>query len=351
MLYMVFSGLLCGAFLGFVLQRGRFCLTGGFRDMFIARDNRIFTALLIAISIQSIGVYALIAFGLVQFSAGAFPWLATAFGSFAFGIGIVLAGGCATGTWYRAAEGLIGSWIALFAYMVMSAVMRSSHFAGFNKEMKAFQTPSNSIGDTFGLPVWPFIGLLVAATLFLVVRELRKPKLAVATLPARKTGIAHVLFEKRWHPFTTAGLIGVIAMLAWPLSEATGRMAGLGITTPTANILQFLVTGDYAFVNWGVFLVLGIFIGSYIAARGSREYRLRSADVPTTVRSVGGGLLMGFGASLAGGCTIGNSLVMTAMMTWQGWTALLFTIIGVWFASYFLYVRRPAKPALAVQTA
>jgi len=351
MLYMIISGLLCGAFLGFVLQRGRFCLTGGFRDMFIARDNRIFIALLIAICIQSIGVYALISLGLVQFSAGAFPWLATAFGSFVFGIGIVLAGGCATGTWYRAAEGLIGSWIALFAYMVMSAVMRSSHFAGFNKEIKAYQTSSNSIGETFGLPVWPLIGLLVVITVFLSVHELRKPKLAVAVLPARRTGLAHILFEKRWHPFITAGLIGVIAMLAWPLSEATGRMAGLGITTPTANILQFLVTGDYAFVNWGVFLVLGIFLGSYLAARGSQEYRLRAADSATTVRSVGGGLLMGFGASLAGGCTIGNSLVMTAMMTWQGWVALLFTVIGVWFASYFLYVRRPEKASLVAKIA
>lgn len=350
MLQMITTGLLTGALLGFVLQRGRFCLTGGFRDMFIAKDNRIFTALLIAISIQSIGVYALISFGLVQFNPGTFSWLATAFGSFLFGIGIVLAGGCATGTWYRAAEGLIGSWIALFTYMVASAVMRSSLFTGFNKEIKAFQLPNNSIGDTFGLPVWPFVGLLVVVTLLFVARELRKPKLAVATLPARKTGIAHVLFEKRWHPFVTASLIGVIAMLAWPLSEATGRMAGLGITTPTANILQFLVTGDYAFVNWGIFLVLGIFLGSYFAARGSREYRLRSADVPTTVRSFGGGLLMGFGATLAGGCTIGNSLVMTAMMTWQGWTALLFTIIGVWTASYFLFVRRPIKPALAAQT-
>ncbi len=351
MLQMIISGLLCGALLGFVLQRGRFCLTGGFRDMYIARDNRIFTALLIAISIQSIGVYALIELGLVQFSTGAFPWLATAVGSFVFGIGIVMAGGCATGTWYRAGEGLIGSWIALFTYMVTSAVMRSSHFAVFNKEMKAFQTPSNSIADTFHLPVWPFIAVLVAVTALFTIRELRKPKLAVATLPARKTGIAHVLFEKRWHPFATATLIGLIAMLAWPLSEATGRMSGLGITTPTANILQFLVTGDYAFVNWGVFLVLGIFLGAHIAARGSREFRLRAADTATSVRSFGGGILMGFGASLAGGCSIGNGLVMTAMMTWQGWAALLFMILGVWVASYLIYVRRPARTALVPQTA
>lgn len=42
---------------------------------------------------------------------------------------------------------------------------------------------------------------------------------------------------------------------------------------------------------------------------------------------------MGFGASIAGGCSIGNGLVMTAMMTWQGWIGLVFMILGVWTAS------------------
>lgn len=349
MLHMLISGLFTGALLGFVLQRGRFCLTGGFRDLVISKDSRIFVALLIAISIQSVGVYALIGAGLLEFKAGAFQWVATAFGSFVFGLGIVMAGGCATGTWYRAAEGLIGSWIALFTYMISSAVMRSPLLASFNTEIKSYQTPDNSIAGTFGAPVWLFIGGLTLITLVFVTRELRKPKLTIASLPPRRSGLGHVLFEKRWHPFVTAGLIGLIALIAWPLSEATGRMSGLGITTPSANIVQFLVTGDYAYINWGVFLVLGIFLGSYLAARGSNEFRLRPADGPTAVRSLGGGLLMGFGASLAGGCTIGNSLVMTAMMTWQGWTALVFTILGVFVASYLLYVRRPAKAALVAQ--
>ncbi|MWT91339.1 YeeE/YedE family protein, partial [Escherichia coli] len=83
--------------------------------------------------------------------------------------------------------------------------------------------------------------------------------------------------------FVTAVLIGLIALLAWPLSEATGRMFGLGITSPTANILQFLVAeflvaGDVKYINWGVFLVLGIFVGSFIAAKASREFRVRAAD-------------------------------------------------------------------------
>ncbi|POP50686.1 hypothetical protein CHU32_00565 [Superficieibacter electus] len=351
MLQMILSGLVCGALLGFVMQRGRFCLTGGFRDMYIAKNNRMFYALLIAISVQSVGVFALIQMGVLHYDAGAFPWLGTVIGGFIFGLGIVYAGGCATGTWYRAGEGLIGSWIALFTYMLMSAVMRSAHAAGLNQFLKSQSTAHNSIAETLNISVWPLIALLLVITAWLVVKELRKPKLNVATLPPRRTGLAHLLFEKRWHPFFTATLIGLIALLAWPRSEAAGRMFGLGITSPTANILQFLVAGDSKFLNWGVFLVLGIFLGSFIAAKASREFRVRAADVGTTLRSASGGVLMGVGASMAGGCSIGNGLVMTAMLTWQGWIGLIFMILGVWTASWFLYVRPQRKAKLAAAAA
>lgn len=48
---------------------------------------------------------------------------------------------------------------------------------------------------------------------------------------------------------------------------------------------------------------------------------------------------MGFGASVAGGCSIGNGLVETAIMSWKGWIALFAMILGVWFTSYFIFIR------------
>lgn len=352
MIQMILTGLFCGALLGFVMQRGRFCLTGGFRDMYIAKDNRMFYALLIAIAVQSIGVYTLIQMDVIQFTTGAFPWVAVIIGSFVFGIGIILAGGCATGTWYRAGEGLLGSWIALAGYMLMSTIMKSGPLTPVNESISSVVLPKNSIADTTGISVWVFIAIFAAIVVWIISRELRKPKVVIPSMKPKRTGIAHLLFEKRWHPFFTAMLVGLIAILAWPLSEATGRMSGLGITTPSANILQYLVTGDVSVINWGVFLVLGIFLGSFIAAKGSREFRFRMPDAKTGITSFIGGILMGFGASLAGGCSIGNGLVMTAMMTWQGWVSLVFMILGTWTASYFVFIRPNVKrKAAAAQSA
>lgn len=348
MTYMILTGLICGALLGFVMQRGRFCLTGGFRDMYIAKDNRMFYALLIAIAVQSIGVFLLIDFGVFEYSAGSLPILAVIVGSFIFGIGIILAGGCATGTWYRAGEGLIGSWIALAGYMLMAAIMKTGVLMPLNQEIKSSSVlPSNSIAGTFGVSHWFIIIPFAAIVVFIVYKEMTKPKVSLPRLKSKRTGLAHILFEKRWHPFVTATLIGVIALIAWPLSAATGRVFGLGITTPSANILQYLTTGDNSFLNWGVFLVLGIFIGSFIAAKASNEFRFRMPDVKTGINSFVGGNLMGFGASIAGGCSIGNGLVMTAMMTWQGWLGLAFMILGTWTASYFVFVRPRQKAKAA----
>ena len=344
---MILTGLLCGVLLGFVMQRGRFCLTGGFRDMYIAKDNRMFYALLIAIAVQAVGVYALISAGVFEYSAGSFSPIAVIIGAFIFGIGIILAGGCATGTWYRAGEGLIGSWIALATYMLMAAMMRTGPFAGITAQFTGVQFENNSMAATFNVSPWVLIIPFVVLVATIVYTQLKKPKVKIPSLKPKKTGLAHILFEKRWHPFVTALLIGVIATFAWPLSAATGRIFGLGITTPSANILQFLVTGNVDFINWGMYLVLGVFLGSLFAAKMSGEFRFRMPDVKTGINSAGGGLLMGFGASLAGGCSIGNGLVMTAMMTWSGWVALLFMILGTWTASYFVFVRPQQKARAA----
>ena len=339
MTWMIISGLIVGVLLGFVMQRTRFCLAGGFRDMYVQKSNKMFYALLVAITVQSIGLLILTSFGAIKVPTHTFPVVGTIIGSFIFGIGIVLAGGCATGTWYRAGEGLIGSWVALILYAVTSAITKTGVLLPL---MNVINRPTNvnaSVSHSTGIPNWVLVLILTVITITLVVRTLRKPKVMVPKLKQKHTGIRHYLFERRYHPFVAGIAVGLIALLAWPMSESTGRPYGLGITTPSANLINYLVSGNSKFIDWGVLLVLGIFVGSYIAARGSKEFKWRLPDKKTIRNSAFGGILMGFGASVAGGCSIGNGLVETATMSWQGWIGLGSMIIGVWFMSYFIFVK------------
>ena len=43
---MLLTGLFCGILLGFVMQRGCFCITGAFRDLYVTKNNKMFVALL-----------------------------------------------------------------------------------------------------------------------------------------------------------------------------------------------------------------------------------------------------------------------------------------------------------------
>lgn len=326
---MIISGLIVGVILGFVFQRGRFCVTGAFRDVWLSKSTRWLTAFFLAIAVQAVLVNALIAADVIHPATAQLALAGVAGGSLIFGVGIVLAGGCATGTYYRSGEGLVGSWIALAFYALSAAAFKYGIAGDFTSAVRGNTNEATTIHDSLGISVWPLVGIFVALVGVMLYRQHARRRTPFAQLPAKRSGIAHYLFEKKWTPNTAAVIVGVIAALAYPLSEATGRAAGLGITTPSANIVTYLVTGNTELIDWGMMFVLGLIPGSYIAAKLSGEFKIRVPDARTTVRSIWGGIFMGVGASLAGGCSIGNSLVQTALFSWQGWVAILFTFLGV----------------------
>lgn len=332
---MIITGLIVGLALGFVLQRGRFCVTGAFRDLTLTGNTRWFSALILLIAVHSIGLFLLNALGVITLESSPFPWLAAIIGGLIFGFAIVLAGGCATGTYYRAGEGLVGSWFALIFYALTSAVMKLGPGVSFTEGLRSITVESGTLQASTGLSPWVFVAILSAIAVWVTVHHNRKNTTPLATLPPLKKGLAHLLTEKRWNPFATAVVIGIIATIAWPLSAATGRNSGLGITTPSANLTGYLATGDASLVDWGVMLVIGIIVGSFIAAKASGEFRIRVPDQGTVVKSIVGGVGMGVGAAIAGGCTVGNSMVSTAQFEYQGWVATFFMIVGAGVAAKF----------------
>ena len=337
---MILTGLAVGAALGIVMQRGRFCVTGMLRDIFLQRSWRTFVGLLIVIAVHAVGIAALTSAGVITPTYNNFAPAAVILGGFIFGFGIILSGGCASGTWYRSGEGLVGSWIALATYAISTAAMKDGALSGFSNFMFSWETELTTLPALLGVSIWWFVVPFAVLTAYLVrhfrVLEAKRPKIArLGNQPAWKRPL---------HVYTAGALIGLIGVIAWPLSAAAGRNSGLGITTPTSHTLQYATTGDDSYLNWGVMLVLGILVGSFIAAKASGEFRVRVADATTSVRAVIGGTMMGVGASLAGGCTVGNGMVQTSLFSFQGWIALLFIAIGVGVAAKIFL-----KPAAVAQ--
>ncbi|XKD93402.1 YeeE/YedE thiosulfate transporter family protein [Morganella morganii] len=322
------------------MQRGRFCLAGGLRDIYLFHDIRMMIAILIVISVQSVGLFIFSHYGLVQIPGGSFPWLATLTGGLLFGMGMAFSGSCSTGAYYRAAEGLAGSIIAVGGFIIASWSIRQPAAKQFFLPITTLKLDSPTITRSLNISPYVAIIILVLLTVCLVNRHLNKYKsVKIPKMKAQKTGIAHLLFEARWHPFISALIIGVIALLAWPSSLADGRVGGLGISGPSAQLFSLVTSGDLKFFNWAGYLLIGLFAGAFIAAKGSREFRFRNPGLSAMIKSLIGGLLMGIGSGLAGGCMLGNTLVNTAWFSWQGWGFIPCIILGSWIVSYFTIIR------------
>ena len=116
-----------------------------FRDLTLTGNTRWFSALIVLVAVHSIGLFLLNSFGVITLEAEPFPWLASIVGGLIFGWAMVYAGGCATGTYYRAGEGLVGSWFALIFYALFSAVMKLGPLAGFTEGIRGITLDNGSL--------------------------------------------------------------------------------------------------------------------------------------------------------------------------------------------------------------
>lgn len=113
--------MLFGLAFGFILQRAGFCFTASFRDLFTSGDGRLARGVIIAIAVAMLGFSILQGLGIRQPFVLAVGWH-TLVGGYLFGLGMVLAGGCATGTLFRIGEGSVQLLFALFGGMLGAAL-------------------------------------------------------------------------------------------------------------------------------------------------------------------------------------------------------------------------------------
>lgn len=119
--------LLFGLALGIFMQRSRFCFVRAFREPFLTGDGEMTKAVILAVVISVIGFSILKWTDLRDWDAFVSSgfWFGSLFGGIIFGVGMSLSGGCATGCLWRAGEGQIKLWIALFAFAVSGSWFRA----------------------------------------------------------------------------------------------------------------------------------------------------------------------------------------------------------------------------------
>jgi len=119
--------LLCGVAFGCIIQRTRFCFVRGFREPFMTGESQVPRAMAISIIISVLGFAALKWSGLRGenvYVPQAF-WFGGLVGGVIFGIGMVVAGGCGSGSVWRAGEGHIKLMLAVISFAMSTSLFKA----------------------------------------------------------------------------------------------------------------------------------------------------------------------------------------------------------------------------------
>ncbi len=268
-------------------------------------------AYLLAIAVQIVAVHAVTAIRHARIVVPPFYGVATALGGFLFGVGMILAVGCAGAVLFRAGEGKLDYVLASVAYAVGVWAGTDWLAVPVRRALGGVGTATTLDGGFFlDQPV--VLLLVAAAVVWWVMRGPRRP------------------YQHGWDWRWTGVWLGVVAVAGWTVSALEGQASGLATSHGADRLATFFLERNVSALNWSVFLVVGIPAGSWIASRlhgASFESTFHAHRLP---RVIGGGLLMGVGAAIAGGDNIAHGLSGMTFLAWASITFMIFVFAGVW---------------------
>lgn len=318
-------GALVGLLFGAAAQQSKFCLRASTVEIAEIKPGPRLAVWLLAFCSAVACVQGATYLGLIDLS-GARVLASTGslsgaiIGGLMFGVGMILARGCASRLLVLASSGNLR---ALVSGLVVTLVAQSAYRGVLSPAREA-------IAGLWTVPG----GMARDLTAILGV-----PSGFVAILGALGFGAAVVFARMRkvgtWH-IVTATLVGVAVAAGWwgtyAISQASFDVVPISSVTftgPSTDTLMVLVTQPSVTLSFGIGLVPGVALGAGGAALLTRQWKLeRFGDNTPTERYLIGAALMGFGAMLAGGCAVGAGLSGGAAMSLTAWIAVFFMWVG-----------------------
>ncbi len=337
LVFITISGLAIGILFGFALQRGRFCMNSAFRDPLLFKDFTLLKAVGLAIAVELVGFYVLNLFGLIELNPKSFYFLAVPLGAYIFGIGMVVAGGCASGTAYRVAEGMVGSWLALTGFVGVAYLAKDGFLSGLVLKIQNYNLGALTLSSVSGLSEVIFVVLFGGLLFWLLFRK-KAAKDKNSDTQIKSAEIINNIFKEGWSWQRVGLVIGLIGILAFIFSSISGRNYPLGITIGFETIVKSIIHLEN-FLTWESFEVIGLIAGAFIGSYFASEFKFRFPKPEVALQSFIGGSLMGFGAIVADGCNIGHILSGIPQLAISSIVAGIFIILGGWTMAYFLFIR------------
>lgn len=329
------GGLAVGLLFGFLAQRSGFCLRsaciefwrGSLNEKFLIWLSCFGTALLLTQLLFRVGILSEPEIRQIS-SIGTLS--GAMIGGAMFGIGMILARGCASRLLVLSGTGNLR---ALVAGLVVTVVAQAS-LTGILSPLQQSLSGLWTIGpDLREMGQWlpDGMGMLLGTACLLTI-----------------VGAA-ILFRADWRKLLAAAGVGGAVSLGWAF---TATLAGISFdpvpvgsvtfTGPSADTLMALITVPQIVPTFSIGLVPGVFAGACLAALLSGTFKIQTFDQTTGMtRYLVGAALMGFGGMLAGGCAVGAGVTGGSVLSLTAWVALFCMWAGAGAA--LALTRRPGR--------
>jgi uncharacterized membrane protein YedE/YeeE len=350
-----------GAVFGAVGNRTHFCTMGAVSDIVNMDEWSRMRMWLLAIAIAILGSAALHATGQIDLGKSIyrtpnFIWLSYVLGGLCFGVGMVLASGCAGKTLIRIGGGNLKSLIVflvmgIVAYITMRGVLgvfrvnvleRVSIYLPGGQDLPALLTATG---------IAPGASLIVCALVtgggLLAFVFARRDFLTFDNLLGGI--VSGLVVVGGWY---VSGHLGYLAEDPNTLQEAfvatnSGRMESFTFVAPQAYTLELLMlwSDSSRKMSFAIAGTLGVVVGSMVYALLSRSFRWEGfRDIEDTANHLVGAALMGFGGVVAMGCTIGQGLTGFSTLAVGSMLAFAAFIAGAFAALKYQYWKLMREP-------
>ena len=315
--------------IGWVMSRTNFCTMGAVSDIVNIGDWSRMKMWLGAIGVALVLTQAMQAAGIIDTTGSFYTnarllWVSHIVGGFAFGVGMVLASGCASKNLIRLGGGSLKALVVFVvmgvtAYMTLRGLIAVGRVATVDSlaiELAGPQDLGHLLQRAGGfaeaslprlqLALGLVIGLALLGFAFLKKEQWTFDVITGALVVG--AGVAAVWW--------ISGSLGHLAEDPRTLEEtflttSSGRMESLSFVAPAAYSLELLMFWSDASraVSLGIASVLGMVAGALVNTLMTRSFHWEGfAGTEDTANHLAGAVLMGAGGVTALGCTIGQGL-------------------------------------------
>lgn len=321
-------GLFGGVLLGLAARIGRFCTLGAIEDLYYGENTLRLRMWGIAIGVSVVGTFGLSAIGALDLNQTLYlsrAWnpFESIIGGLLFGYGMALAGNCGYGALARAGGGDLRSLLIIFVMGIAAYVTLGGPLSGLRiwifgapEVAETKQTFAHSLAGVFGMNV-NVVGICIG--------------IAIIALTLTHRGMRRSPLFIFWGAIAGLAIVSGWSGTQWIASNGfdANPVVSHTFSAPIGETILYLMTSSGNAISFATGSVGGVLVGSFLGSLYKGHFRWEACEDSRELRrQILGAFLMGIGAVVAVGCSVGQGLSAFSVLAYSAPLTLICIMLG-----------------------